>query len=149
MSSNAVTMRNESFAMVREAVLAWDGGVKLYWEGIPTNAQTNPEPTQDDTWLRASLRHGAQGQGSLAGENGVRRWDRTGFITVQCFAPLKAAGGGVQRATLLACVVRDALQGKKTASGVWFRRPSINEIGEDRDWFNVNATINFEYDELR
>ena len=46
-------------------------------------------------------------------------------------------------------MVRDALQGKTTASQIWFRNPRINEVGEDRDWFQVNATIDFNYDELR
>ena len=81
MSTDAATARNESFAMIRAAVLAWDGNVKMYWEGVPTSP-SNPPPTTNDTWLRASLRHGPQGQGSLAGENGVRRWDRAGFISV-------------------------------------------------------------------
>lgn len=146
MSANAIIVRDESFALIRAAVVAWDPTVKQYWEGVPTSA-ANPPPTQNDTWLRASLQHGPSGQASLAGVDGVRRWNRIGFISVQCFAPL--ARGSVQRATQLACVVRDALQGKQTANCVWFRNPRINEIGEDKDWFNVNATIDFDYDELR
>lgn len=145
MAANAIILRNESFELVRLAVVSWDNTIKMYWEGKTVNS--SDEPTDKDTWLRGSIRHGPQNQASLAGEDGVRRWNRTGFISVQCFAPL--ASGSVKRATELACVVRDALQGKQTASCVWFRRPSINEIGEDRAWFNVNATIDFDYDELR
>ena len=146
MTADAIIVRNESFALIRAAVSAYDGAVKMYWEGVPTSA-ANPAPTQNDVWLRASLLHATGNQASLAGVDGVRRWNRTGFISVQCFAPL--ARGSVQKATQLACVVRDALQGKQTESCVWFRNPQINEVGEDRDWFNVNATIDFDYDELR
>ncbi|UIS73811.1 structural protein [Pseudoxanthomonas phage PW916] len=143
MTADATKVRDESFELIRAAVVAYDPTVKMYWEGVPANSQ----PTSTDIWLRVSLQHVTGRQSSLAGEDGVRRWNRTGFISVQCFAPL--ARGSVQAATKLACVVRDALQGKQTASCVWFRNPRINEVGEDKDWFNVNATIDFDYDELR
>lgn len=143
MTANAIIVRDQSFALINTAVTAWDGSVKKYWEGVPGQAA----PTSNDIWLRASLQHVVGRQSSLAGVDGVRRWNRAGFISVQCFAPL--ARGSVQKATQLACVVRDALQGKQTASCVWFRNPRINEVGEDKDWFNVNATIDFDYDELR
>lgn len=145
MTANATILRDESFAMIQAAVTAWDATVKQYWEGVTVLGTS--QPTSNDTWFRASARHITGDQASLAGANGVRRWNRTGFITVQCFAPL--ARGSVQRATQLASVVRDALQGKQTESCIWFRNARINEIDEDRDWFNVNATIDFDYDELR
>lgn len=143
MTADAIKVRDEAFGLISAAVVAYDPTVKLYWQGVPANDQ----PTSNDIWLRVSLQHVTGRQSSLAGEDGVRRWNRTGFISVQCFAPL--ARGSVQAATKLACVVRDALQGKQTTSCVWFRNPRINEVGEDKDWFNVNATIDFDYDELR
>lgn len=145
MTANAITLRDETFALVHAAVVAWDPLVKLYWQGVQILATA--QPTVNDTWLRLSVQHVTGRQSSLAGEDGVRRWQRTGFISAQCFAPL--ARGSVQKATQLACVVRDALQGKQTESCIWFRNPRISEIGEDRDWFNVNAIIDFDYDELR
>lgn len=145
MTADAIKVRDEAFGLIRAAVVAYDPTVKMYWEGVPAN--DGQQPTSNDIWLRVSLQHVTGRQSSLAGEDGVRRWNRTGFISVQCFAPL--ARGSVQAATKLACVVRDALQGKQTASCVWFRNPRINEVGEDKDWFNVNATIDFDYDELR
>lgn len=147
MTANAAIVRDESFTMIRAAVLAWDPSVKMLWEGVGAKL-----PGASETWCRASLAHATGRQASLAGVDGVRRWNRTGLITVQCFAPIMPVGGGldgVQRATQLACVVRDALQGKSTPSCVWFRRPRIAEIGEDQSWFNVNAYIDFDYDELR
>lgn len=146
MTANAAIARDETFELIRAAVAAWDPNVKMYWEGVPTSS-SNPAPTSSQTWIRTSMNHVTGDQSSLAGEDGVRRWNRTGFISVQCFAPL--ASGSVQRATQLACVVRDALQGKQTENCVWFRNPRIGEVGEDKDWFNVNATIDFDYDELR
>ena len=145
MTATAATARNEIFALIYAAVTAQVPAAKIVWEG--TLVPADQMPTSDETWVRVSLRHVTGEQASLAGVDGVRRWNRTGFVSAQCFAPL--ASGGIQAATELARVVRDALQGKTTASQIWFRNPRINEVGEDRDWFQVNATIDFNYDELR
>lgn len=145
MSADPEVLRDETFTMVKNALVAFDPTIKIYYQG-----KTNPStPDDKDSWVRLSILHNPSGQGqaSLAGTNGVRRWNRTGIVTGQCFAPL--ASGSVKRATEIAGVVRDALQGKQTPSCVWFRRPAISEIGEDDAWFNVNATIDFNYDELR
>jgi hypothetical protein len=145
MTADATKVRDQSFALVYAALSALTGPPKIFWEGkvLPTSAQ----PTSTDEWVQVSLRHVVGRQASLAGANGARRWNRTGFITVQCFAPL--AAGGVQAATQLASVVRDALQGQQTEDCVWFRNARINEVGPDRDWFQVNAIIDFDYDETR
>lgn len=141
MSSDAATMRNEIFALVRAAVQAYDPTVKILYEGRDKN-----RPTTDDTWLTLSIRHVSGNQSGFSATP-TKKWNRTGLVVAQCFAPL--ASGSVKKATELACVVRDALQGKQTDSCVWFRSPMINEIGVDEGWFNVNANITFDYDELR
>lgn len=141
MTADALVARDEIYELINNAIVASLPGVIVHWEGVEGVIPQNSK------WLRVSLRHVTGRQASLAGENGVRRWNRTGFVSVQCFAPL--ASGGVKAATEMACVVRDALQGKATESCVWFRNPRINEVGVDGDWFNVNATIDFDYDELR
>lgn len=143
MTATATDARDQVFALILADVTAYDPGVELVWQGVP---QMN-QPTAQDTWARITMQHLTGGQASLAGVDGVRRWSRAGIITAQCFAPL--ASGSVQKATQLAGVIRDSLQGKATASRVWFTNPRIIEIGEDRDWYNVNAIIDFNYDELR
>jgi len=44
---------------------------------------------------------------------------------------------------------RDAYQGIRTPGGVWFRNATTREIGNDRAWYNVNAVIQFQYDEVK
>ena len=142
MTANAIKVRDETFAMVRLALIQREPSAKLYWEGVPGN----DSPASSDTWARFSLLHVVGEQATLAGEFGARRWRRTGLVTAQCFAPLSS--GSVRRALELAVVVRDALQGRQSPSSVWYRSPKIMEIGEDRSWFQVNAVIEFTYDEL-
>src|SRR3546814_4130328 len=48
-----------------------------------------PRSTRTDTLFPyTTLFRSTGNQASLAGVDGVRRWNRTGFISVQCFAPL-------------------------------------------------------------
>lgn len=143
MTADASKVRDETFQLILVAVANNYPEANMYWEGVVPSSG----PTPNDIWVRTSLVHVTGRQSSLAGEDGVRRWNRTGFVQSQCFAPL--ARGSVQAATRLATVIRDALQGKQTESCVWFRNPRIIEIGEEKDWFNVNAIIDFDYDELR
>lgn len=141
MSADAIIVRDDVFSMIKAALAVGHSTAQIVWEGVEQGVP------RDATWCRVSLRHSTGNQASLAGEDGVRRWNRTGFITVQCFAPL--ANNGVRVATEMASVVRDALQGKQSEHCVWFRNARIQEIGIDADWFNVNAIIDFDYDELR
>lgn len=104
------------------------------------------KPTTEAPWARFLVRHAAGAQGSLAGDNGRRRWTRTGFVTVQIFTPI---GEGLSRSDVLAKIVLDAYEGQTTSGGAWFRNARANEIGPDGDWFQVNVLVDFEYDEVK
>lgn len=146
MTANAKTARDGTFALVNTALLLLVPPPKIFFDG--KLYKDTDQATQNESWVRLQFQHVTGSQASLAGVDGVRRWNRTGLVTAQCFAPL-AGGDAVNAATRLACVVRDALQGKQTDDCVWFRNPRIAEVGVDKDWYNVNAYINFDYDELR
>ena len=110
------------------------------------NESNNPPPS-DASWFRWTFQHTDGGQGSLANHEGKRRWRREGLIIVQCFGLLDA--GGKTLAQRMAESVRDAYQGIATPSGVWFRRATTGEVGIDGPHYQVNATIQFNYDEVR
>lgn len=144
MTSTTPTARAESMAFIA-ALLPAMPGVVVKWQGVDT---LDP-PSGDTDWMRVEMTHdpAASGQASLAGESGKKRWGRRGTIMVQCFARLTA--GSIDKATDMACAVRDAFQGRATDSGVWFRNCSIREVGADLSWYQVNATITFDYDEVK
>lgn len=121
------------------------------WDGV----DTLEPPSGDVDWVRVTISHDDGGQGSLSGDTGKRRWRRNGFILVQCFAqqvPEGTAPGdpvGKDKAMLYACAVRDAFQGRATDGGVWFRNCNAKEVGPDRSWYQANASITFDYDEVK
>lgn len=145
MTATTEQARNEMCALVKAVLDANVAGKRVDWPGVENN---NPPPA-DDSWMRVTLRHdpNAQGQRGVGGATGKRRWHREGILTVQFFVPFKA--GGLNRAMELACILRDALQGAKTASGVWFKGAEAHEVGSDGNWYNANASARFIYDEVK
>lgn len=104
------------------------------------------KPTSQEAWARVSLRHGPSGQGSLSGAHSTIRYNRTGILTVQIFIP---NGQGLSRGYELGKIVVDAFEGKATNSQVWFRNAHVNEIGPSDEWFQLNVTVEFLYDEIK
>lgn len=134
---------DECAALFRDAAVAAFPTAQLRWTGVEDN---NP-PATDASWFRWTMQHTGGEQGSLSCEHGERRWRRNGLIIVQCFAPLDK--GGITLAQRMAESVRDAYQGTATPSGVWFRNATTQEIGFDVAWYQVNAIIQFTYDDVR
>ena len=140
MSATYDTANDEILAFFKTA---WDTtGLLALYENV---AGTKP-PTQA-AWARVTVRHGPGGQTALTGSLGTNRFDRTGLVTVQIFIP---NGQGLSQGYSLGKVVTDAFEGKSTASAVWFRNVTPpNEIGASGEWFQLNVTIGFEYDEIK
>jgi hypothetical protein len=116
---------------------------QVYYEGVGT---AGPGP-QDAPWARASIRHTLGGQSTLSNENGARRFEKSGIITIGIFTPFET-GGGLVLSENLAVIAKAAFEGKSTASNVWFRDVRINEVGADGPWFHVNVVAEFIYDEI-
>jgi len=115
----------------------------IKWENV---GNKSVPPTTQAAWCRATVRHTTSGQASLAGETGSRRFRRNGVLVVSVFTP---AGMGLPGETDLAKIVMDAYEGVTSSNGVIFRDVTINEIGPDGDFFMVNVSASFEYDEIK
>jgi hypothetical protein len=135
--------RDEISAIIHEA-LAGIGVTVVKYDGVDS---LDP-PSLEVNWARATIGHEDGGQRSLSGPtSGKIRWGENGVIVVQCFGLMTE--GGLTKAVQMACAVRDAFRGRATAGGVWFRRQTIREVGIDKGWYQVNATLTFDYDEVK
>ena len=134
---------DESAAIFKAAVDSLFPAFEVRWTG--KEAKTPPSTT--NSWFRWTMQHSDSRQASLSCEHGKRRWRRNGLIMVQCFGLLDK--GGMTLAQRMAESARDAYQGSATPSGVWFRNATTQEVGPDSAWYNVNAIIQFTYDEVR
>ena len=122
---------------------AWDttGLVAIY-----ENVANQPKPSTQAAFAKVFVRHLAPGGQTLTGATGTTRYDRTGLITVQIFIP---NGNGLSLGYSLGKVVTDAFEGVASPLHVWFRNARLNEIGPSGEWFQFNALIDFEYDEIK
>lgn len=112
----------------------------IAWDDLPATV-----PASEAVWARVSIQHATGSQSSLAGEQGVRRWDNRGIVIVQVFAPVGDAKKKVRQA---AQVVVDAYREAKNLS-VWFRNTRMNEIGAGGAFNQINVITEFQYDDLR
>jgi len=141
--------RDEMLALFNVAWLAntpaINGAVAIpvEWQGVYSGAP----PAADEAFARVTIRHSEGGQITF-GNTSNRRFNRSGLITVQVFAPI-SSGGGLSFAENAAIIARDAFEGVGTASGIWFRNSRIQEIGPEGAWFQMNVVTEFQYDEVR
>jgi hypothetical protein len=120
---------------------AWDTtGLFAAYDDLPAS-----KPSGQSAWARASITHATGGQGSLSNESGVRRWDRTGVLSVQVFAPV---GDGIKTCYALATLVSSAFESSQ-GSDVWFRNVRLNEAGVDGAFYQINVLADFSYEDVR
>ncbi len=112
----------------------------VVWTDVPEDV-----PETETEWARVTVRHATGGQGSLAGADGAKRWDRSGTLFVQVFAPV---GDGSTRAYSAAQLVANAFQDARGLS-VWFRNIRINEVGTSGAFEQINVLVDFTYDDVR
>lgn len=128
---------------------AWDPtGHPMAYQNVESDPPLPPEAGTLAAWGKTWIRHdpAGGGQATLSGGNGVAVYNRTGTLRVQIFTIL---GSGTGPGYDLAKIVADALDGKATPSQVWFRGVSIDEPGEDGEWYEQSVFARFEYDEVK
>ncbi len=119
----------------------WDGtGWQVDWDDVRSQRDTADQP-----WAMFVIRHAPAGQTTLGGV-GKRTFNRLGIIITSIFTPI---GNGLSTSYALAKIAADAYEGKHSPNGVWFRNVAIQEIGRDGEFFQLNVTIAFDYDEIK
>lgn len=130
---------------------AWDANApavtggevpEVEWPGV---TYPDPKSREPKPWARIVVRHTSGDQRSF-GEDGNRRFDRQGIVSVQVFTPV--AERGLTLGQRLGKVALDAFEGRGI-DGVYFRRAALREAGQTAHWDQVNITAEFTYDVLK
>jgi len=116
---------------------------RVEWPNVPLPSPPLYEGT--DPWVRLTIMRSGGDQATF-GQEGARRFERSGVLTVQCFVP--AGKRGLVDAGALAKAARDAYEGR-TLGGVRLYRVARKDVGLDGPWWQVNVEAAFEYEELR
>ena len=133
---NVLEVRDEIFAALLK--FSKDNSVDVKWPD-------QPETIFADVWIRPTLNHTYGGQASLGSQDGTRRWNRSGFLTIQVFAPVAQ---GMERNYELAQKLVNLFQGWIHPC-LWFRNVSLMEAGADGAFTQINVSAVFKYDDIR
>jgi hypothetical protein len=128
----------------------WDADTTAAVGEVPPvewpNVRSGSFPPKDGYWARITIAHNGGGQSTLGGI-GYRKFERTGLVLVQVFAP--AGAQGVTPVDQLGKIARDAFEGKK-AGEVWFRNVRLSEVPPDGGpWVQNNVVAEFSYFETK
>lgn len=133
-----------TFLQARDAMFgifraAWGNAGPVAYPLLPFTT-----PSARQAYAKLTLRHSNGRQGSLGGELGQRRFDRSGILRIQIFAPV---GDGMVSAYQLAQIIANAFEDAKLA--VWFRNTRILEMGASGASEQVDVLTDFFYEEVR
>jgi len=113
--------------------------IQLTFTDVPVTV-----PSSNLVWGRLTLRHAEGGQGSLTGGLGTVRYDATGTLWLQLFAP---KGDGYTAGYQAAQHFLNAL--RKYRGSIWFRNMRVMERGEDGAFERVDVLTEFEYSDIQ
>lgn len=129
--------RNEMLGLIHNAWLTT--GFTMKW---PDRKFVKPNLVP---WAETILRHYPDG-GQKGFGDGVKRYERIGLLTVIIYVP---GGEGLSDGYDLAKVLADAIEGKSTPGGVWFRHLNIRERSTSGDYAVLSVETLFTYDEVK
>lgn len=146
------TARREIFALF---AAGWSAGAAtIVGSAVPVRYQGVEERTPPgalEYFVRASTQLADTGQSGFAiAEHTARgvRFTTDGVAIFQVFAPMKSPGA-YAKGELLATLAQGIFMGAQTSSGVWFRRPRINELDDDGTWYRWNVMTDFQFDQAK
>ncbi len=143
-----MTTQNEARAAIYRAWISDFGSTapfRLDNEKQIYGTQSTEIP-QGSSWARLVVRHTSSNLDSL-GPPGGRKFRRDGNVIVSVFTPLDTF---TETVDAIVRTARQVFEGKTlTPNTVYFRAVSVNEIGPDGPWFQVNVTAPFHYFETK
>jgi hypothetical protein len=123
---------------------AWANRTAIEWPNVASATGTKLSEG-NDAYVSFHVIHESSDQLSL-GETGNRVFTREGQFIAQIFVPV--AKRGLDESTLLAKAALDAFEGI-TFGGVRFHQVGAKTVGPQGNWFQVNVSGNFEFDEVK
>lgn len=123
---------------------AWNNRTPIEWANV-VNLGGTKLSEGNDAYAAFHVIHEGSDQLSL-GEAGNRVFTREGQFIAQIFVPV--AKRGLEESDLLAKAAIDAFEGI-TFGGVRFHQVGAKTVGPSGNWFQVNVSGNFEFDEVK
>lgn len=116
--------------------------IELQWDNVKADPVGEDSDGNALPFGRVTVRHFTSTQETLGGV-GSRKHQTEGAVTIQVFTPV---GDGHVLADSIVEVLKAALRNVRVGD-LWFFDVRVNEIGQDRGWFNQNVVAGFRYAE--
>ena len=124
------------------------GAFNRVWKNKYTIENSSFEPPRNEPWARVTLRFLDGRQASIGGV-GIRRFNRTGIMSVQIFVPI---GSAMKSQADLAQVIVDGFEGKRiTGTSICITAVTPRSIGPDPEgpWYQTNVDVEFTYEVIK
>lgn len=140
MPSTLTQARDEILDRVRVLVASIDAAVRpeVAWPDVQPSFSRAP----GTSWVEPVIRHATSEQSTLAAQPGSRVWTQTGTLLVFVYTP---SGNGMKKSDIISQVIQNGFRGFATASGVWFKKPTVVETGASGAWQQSIFSVEFEY----
>lgn len=103
----------------------------------------------EDPWYRVTYREAAGGRANLNGRVGTRRYERLGFLAIQCFSPVNT---GTKTALTMARDARDHFEDSRSAtssSTIVYLNADVRPQEPDGKWFPVLLEVSVEVTDIK
>lgn len=133
---NPSTTFEDEFTATRALLAGWTT-TRLAW---PNQQFTKPKPTDDLAYVNVSVLSVDARHSGILGNGGVARFQ--GEVVLELYAPLQSKSWGQGD---IARVI-DELVARflgATSTGLRFRVPILDPVGEDEGWYHVNLRCPF------
>lgn len=97
-------------------------------------------------WYRVSVREAAGGRANLNGVPTTRRYERKGFLAIQCFAPVN---GGDKAGMTMAEEARAYFEDRRLSNEVIYINANIRPQPPDGKWNPVLLEVAIEFTEFK
>lgn len=115
----------------------------IAWQNVPLDDVQKKAQEDSTGWVRFNVLPGQQIAAGLGGD-GSTLYRTPGTIIVEIYI---ARGVSQNLAEQWADLAGAIFRGKELAPQITCRAPAVIVVGNEQDWYHVNVTIDFEFDE--
>lgn len=113
----------------------------------PTDAATGKKLDEGSSaWYRVSFREAGGGRANLNGEVGTRKYDRVGFLSIQCFSPTNT---GEKTSKQMAEAARDYFEDRRLNNDIIYNNATVRPQPPDGKWFPVLLEIQVVFTDIK
>lgn len=115
----------------------------IAWQNVSLDEVQKQAQENDTGWVRFNVLFGQQIAVGLGGD-GSTLYRGAGVVMIELYTP---RGTSQELSEQWADLASGIYRGKELAPEITCRAPTVTTVGDEQDWYHVNVSIDFEFDE--